>query len=369
MAENKFIYGIGAVRFQDNIIGYIEKGSWDWGGYKPQVTDIEAEQVPDAPVLSLVDEDGGISPTFNLIRLDYGNLQQVLGGTMVGTTGWQAPTELITLVGKFAIDMVSGQTVTIPAAALVANLGGKLTLTEVSKVECQLKIEKPANGTSAYRIGQTEDTCRLLCYLANGGGSEGSVMLESAATGVTDEDCSVYVFYPRGMEKNGHYYLVPAVFFTAYGYAKHFSRYGEQQELVYQRDDTVLFYRESEDMTLNGEFRGEEAVKDRASGGDWHRLTAGSSLSALVQGLSPNATYTVKIAARNMGTTAATLTIRFRSASNIDGAEETLTWNSNDHSEQETRLTTPDVNNAIYISIENRTGNTSNACIDYIIIT
>ena len=31
-----------------------EKGSWDWGGQKPESVDIEAEQVPDAPVLTPV---------------------------------------------------------------------------------------------------------------------------------------------------------------------------------------------------------------------------------------------------------------------------------------------------------------------------
>lgn len=53
MNEN-FIYGIAVVKFEDFIIGWIEKGSWDWGGSKPESVDIEAEQVPDAPVLTLL---------------------------------------------------------------------------------------------------------------------------------------------------------------------------------------------------------------------------------------------------------------------------------------------------------------------------
>lgn len=47
------MYGIGAVKFGEKTIGYIEKGSWDWGGTKPESTDIDAEQVPDAPVLTI----------------------------------------------------------------------------------------------------------------------------------------------------------------------------------------------------------------------------------------------------------------------------------------------------------------------------
>lgn len=157
--SKKFIYGIGEVLFGDFVIGYIEKGSWDWGGTKPESTDVEAEQVPDAPVLTLVTKNGSISPTFNLIQLDYENLQKVLGGTLVGAkpnyTGWKAPTSLVEMRGKTTINFVSKQTMTIPNSTMMANLGGKLTLTEVSKLECQLKVNKPEDGSSPYEINDT----------------------------------------------------------------------------------------------------------------------------------------------------------------------------------------------------------------------
>ena len=161
--NKNFIYGIGAVKFGQSTIGYIEKGSWDWGGTKPESVDVEAEQVPDAPVLVLKQKNGTISPTFNLIQLDYENLQKVLGGTLVTTgegqnavvTGWKAPTSIVDLSGSWTIDFVSGQTMTIPNGTVLANLGGKLTLTEVSKVECQLKVMKPANGEAPYEINDT----------------------------------------------------------------------------------------------------------------------------------------------------------------------------------------------------------------------
>ena len=92
MATKKFIYGIAVVKFNSKEIGYIEKGSWDWGGTKAESTDIEAEQVPDAPVLTLANKNATIAPTFNLIQLDYENIAAVLGGTLVGSvgnyTGW-----------------------------------------------------------------------------------------------------------------------------------------------------------------------------------------------------------------------------------------------------------------------------------------
>ncbi len=156
----KFIYGIAAVKFGTETIGYIEKGSWDWGGTKPESIDVEAEQVPDAPVLTLAQKNGQIAPTFNLIQLDYKNLLAVLGGSLVGNTsnptGWKAPTSLVEKRGAWTIDFVSGQTMTIPNGTILANLGGKLTLTEVSKVECQLKVNKPnTEGQAPYEINDT----------------------------------------------------------------------------------------------------------------------------------------------------------------------------------------------------------------------
>ncbi len=150
MANKDFIYGLAEFSFDDFTIGYIEKGSFDWGGKKPESVDVEAEQVPDAPVLTLLQKNGQIEPTFNIIQLNYENIQKVLGGTLVGTkpnyTGWNAPSSLVENTGKSVIKFMSGQTITIPQSTLIGNLGGKLTLTEVSKLECQLKVNKPSTG-------------------------------------------------------------------------------------------------------------------------------------------------------------------------------------------------------------------------------
>lgn len=160
-----FIYGIARVRFNNNTIGYIEKGSWDWGGSKAETVDVDAEQVPEAPVLILQQKGSQISPTFNMIQLNYQQLQRLLGGTLVNTgegqdaavTGWEAPTNNVQIQGSWEIDFVSGQTMSIPNGLVLSNLGGKLSLTEVSKLECQLKIMKPNNGGSPYKINNTPE--------------------------------------------------------------------------------------------------------------------------------------------------------------------------------------------------------------------
>lgn len=154
--NKNFMYGIGRLTINEFEVGYIEKNSFDFGGKEPESVDIEAEQVPDAPVLSIPQKNGTIEPSFNLIQLNYENLQKVLGGELVKTgdivTGWEAPSKLIDTSGKCVIDLRSGQRVTIFNGKVIANLSGKLSLTEVAKIAVKLKVQKPENGGAPYTI-------------------------------------------------------------------------------------------------------------------------------------------------------------------------------------------------------------------------
>ena len=76
------MYGVGAVKYKDFVVGYIERNSFDMGGQKPESAKIEAEQVPGTPVLIIPQSNGSIAPTFNVIQLNYENLHSLLGGTM-----------------------------------------------------------------------------------------------------------------------------------------------------------------------------------------------------------------------------------------------------------------------------------------------
>ncbi len=80
--NKNFMYGIGAVKYKDFTIGYIEKNSFDLGGKKPEAAKIEAEQVQGAPVLVIPQSNGGIAPTFNVIQMNYSNLHKLLGGSL-----------------------------------------------------------------------------------------------------------------------------------------------------------------------------------------------------------------------------------------------------------------------------------------------
>lgn len=161
MASKKFMYGVAELKYRDFTVGYIEKESFDLGGTKGEATKVGAEQVPGTPVLVIPQSNGTINPQFNIIQLDYENLQQLLGGYLhyaaedsskTTPIGWTAPTTAIQLQGPWEIKTVAGKSVLIPNALLLADLGGKLTLTETAKVECSLEPMVPEDGGQPYGV-------------------------------------------------------------------------------------------------------------------------------------------------------------------------------------------------------------------------
>lgn len=155
-----FMYGLGAVKYKGVEVGYIAKNSFDFGGKKPEAAKIEAEQVPGVPVLVIAQTNGTIAPKFDMIQLNFESLEQLLGGTLhhsdgsqTTVAGWTAPTDAVALSGPWEFKLVSGQSVLIPNATLLSNLGGKLTLTETSKIECELELSAPAEkGVPPYGV-------------------------------------------------------------------------------------------------------------------------------------------------------------------------------------------------------------------------
>ena len=146
--DKNFMYGVGCVKYKGTPVGYVGKNSFDMGGQKPESTEVEAEQVPGAPVLVIPQSNGKIAPKFDMIQLNFESLRQLLGGTLHSSneeiTGWTAPVAALVLSGPWQIDLVSGQSVLIPNATLLSNLAGKLTLTETAKIEVEIKVTIPS---------------------------------------------------------------------------------------------------------------------------------------------------------------------------------------------------------------------------------
>lgn len=144
------MYGIGAVKYKGEQVGYIAKNSFDMGGTKPESADIEAEQVPGAPVLTIPQSNGKIGPKFDMIQLNFESLKQFLGGRLhksgEKTVGWTAPRAALVMEGPWELALVSGQSVLIPNATLLSDLAGKLTLTETAKIEVELKVTMPTGA-------------------------------------------------------------------------------------------------------------------------------------------------------------------------------------------------------------------------------
>lgn len=160
--NKNFMYGIAAVLYNGQGLGYIAKGSFDLGGTKPESTEIEAEQAPGSPVLVIPNSNGKIAPKFDIIQLNFAALHQLLGGQLVTgedgeVKGWTAPVSAMVMEGAWELQLVSGQSVLIPNATLLADLGGKLTLNETAKVEVELKVALPAEaGVPPYGVFNTD---------------------------------------------------------------------------------------------------------------------------------------------------------------------------------------------------------------------
>mgnify|MGYP003537781166 CR=1 FL=1 len=163
--NKNFMYGIGAVKYKTFTVGYIEKGSFDMGGVKPEAAKVEAEQVPGTPVLVIPQSNGNIAPTFNVIQLNYENLYNLLGGTLhyksddaekKNPIGWTAPTTAMLMQGPWELALVSGQSILIPNGTLLSNLGGKLILTETAKIECTLEVAMREDGSQPHGVFDTE---------------------------------------------------------------------------------------------------------------------------------------------------------------------------------------------------------------------
>ncbi|EJX04276.1 hypothetical protein EVA_07619 [gut metagenome] len=162
--NKNFMYGIGAVKYKDFVVGYIEKSSFDLNGQKPEAAKIEAEQVPGAPVLIIPQSNGSIAPTFNVIQANYENLNALMGGTLhyakddvakKTPIGWTAPEAALLMQGPFELALVSGQSILIPNGTLLSNLDGKLTLTETAKIACTLEVALPEDGSKPYGVFDT----------------------------------------------------------------------------------------------------------------------------------------------------------------------------------------------------------------------
>lgn len=154
--DNALMYGLDKVKFNGELLGFIEEDSFDWGGAKGEVTEIKAAQVKGFPIKIIPKSNGTIKPTFDLIQMNYTHMADVMGGvvnkTSEAVTGWSAPSDIVMVTGELVIDCDSGQRITIPKCLVSAYIGGNLNLTSVSKIKVEIGIMNPGDGTAPFKI-------------------------------------------------------------------------------------------------------------------------------------------------------------------------------------------------------------------------
>lgn len=155
------MYGLLSVKVGEKVVGYIEENSFKFNGEKGEVTEIKAAQVKGASVLAIPKSNGKISPSFDLIDLDYDALALLLGGEVIKTgasgsqkvTGWKAPSKLINITNKVEIQTDSAHKIVIKKALITAYIDGDLNLDSVAKLKVEVKPLQPDEvGAEPYSI-------------------------------------------------------------------------------------------------------------------------------------------------------------------------------------------------------------------------
>ena len=159
---------------------------------------------------------------------------------------------------------------------------------------------------------------------------EGNI-LKTFTAEATEGGEKVNVYYTRAIEVDGVYYTVPAKNGNTMNYGVR-KGYGEEPtEIVYTKDEDIVFYAESENLSKTRSFAANGNVPERASGGEWHRLYANSyAYTPELEG----GVYKILVSGRNQsGSSSGTLGIQVRYSNGTLVGEEALTWGTSTNAE------------------------------------
>ena len=224
-----------------------------------------------------------------------------------------------------------------------------------------------ADGTNTFEVALRLAATDAVATV-NAVDAEGTVLKSFTATGIEGET-SGNIFYTRVVKYNDKYYAVPASNKTSVNYAKSGVVFGGSPVSVeYSLDNTIAYYAEIEDMEANGGFRGDEAVKERASGGDWHRLSANAYRYSPSGELS-SGVYSIELCGRNQGSSTQSIAIKIRSSEGVLGdAVSTLSWETSSGAIHDDVVSNILVPSGSSIAVCEPSGYTSNIALDYVII-
>lgn len=147
-----FIHGLDEFVFDGSAFGYISEDGLKPGGDQPSTTDIRAAQLQNKVVKSLLTNPGTIQFAFDLIQGTGKDFKDAFGGTVDAQGVYSAPTQVCALEGPVSIKCFSGHHIVIPKASLTANLAGAISVADVLRISCTVKVLTPDAGGSQFQI-------------------------------------------------------------------------------------------------------------------------------------------------------------------------------------------------------------------------
>jgi hypothetical protein len=148
-----FIYGLDAVKWNGELIGYLDENGLAAGGDAPSTTKVRAAQRHNAVVKNLLTTPGSKTFTGTLIQLLLDNIKDVFGGTIDGETGVYSAPEVESLQeGNLQIDCASGHKIVAPKVSLTANFAQSINLAQTLAIGLTFEILEPDGGGSSYDI-------------------------------------------------------------------------------------------------------------------------------------------------------------------------------------------------------------------------
>lgn len=165
--SNGLMYGVAAVKFKtseggEKTLGWLDENGMQPAGNAPTFMDVNAAQVTDGPVDSIMTNPGSDAFTMNLIQLNAENMVNVFGGKKEADGSYTPPTKMVAN-GVLTITMHSGHSYRVFNSRLSRNgWQNGINMQNVLAMGIRVDMLKPTDGKERrYRIyppGVTPDT-------------------------------------------------------------------------------------------------------------------------------------------------------------------------------------------------------------------
>lgn len=203
------------VSFGGKVLGLISADGLTWGGDDPTIFDLNAAQLRNGPVKSIMTAPGTDQFTFQMIQLVPENIQDIMGGDINGEN-FSAPEVVQTKEDVMGIKTGTGQTIAIPKASMYGKVRGQLGGTNNLYINATAKI-LAQKGVSPFSIGPTVPDVKAsessLAFTKDGGtqvvriSASGAVTISGTPAGFTLAQDGNYLVVTAaansGTERNG----------------------------------------------------------------------------------------------------------------------------------------------------------------------